>query len=76
MLRLAAALLVVCMFSSGAHAQQTIQVAPEAEKKPLVTPPKLVRFVEGAYPATEGELPTEAVVDSISSSARTVWLPK
>ena len=63
MLRLVGALLVVCILSSGAKAQQTIQVAPEAEKKPLVTPPKLVRFVEADYPRSEDEEPVEAVVE-------------
>jgi TonB family protein len=60
---LVGALLVVCILSSGAKAQQSIQVAPEAEKKPLVTPPKLVRFVEADYPKSEDEEPEEAVVE-------------
>ena len=47
----------------GRNAQQTFQVAPEEEKKPLVTPPKLVRFVEADYPETEGEEPVEASVE-------------
>ena len=51
------------MLSSGAYAQTTFQVAPEEKKKPLVTPPKLVRFVEAAYPETEGDEPVEAVVE-------------
>ncbi|UCF46780.1 MAG: TonB-dependent receptor [Myxococcales bacterium] len=63
MLRLVGAVLVVCILSSGAHAQQTFQVAPEEQKKPLVTPPKLVRFVEADYPETEGEEPVEASVE-------------
>jgi TonB family protein len=64
-LRLVGVLLVVSILASGAQAQQTIQVAPEAEKKALITPPKLVRFVEGAYPDVEleGEPPAETVVE-------------
>jgi len=62
-LRLVGAFLVVSILASGAHAQTTFQVAPEQEKKPLVTPPKLIRFVEAAYPETEGEEPVEAVVE-------------
>jgi TonB family protein len=60
---LVGAFLVVSILSSGAYAQTTFQVAPEEEKKPLVTPPKLIRFVEAAYPETEGEEPVEAVVE-------------
>jgi TonB family protein len=56
-------LLVVCILSSEAQAQRTIEVAPDAQTKPLITPPKLVRFVDAAYPATEGEEPVEAVVE-------------
>jgi TonB family protein len=46
-----------------AYAQKTFQVAPEPEKKPLVTPPKLIRFVEAGYPETEGDEPVEGVVE-------------
>ena len=53
------AVLVVSVSASGAYAQKT----PEAESKPLVTPPKLVRFVEAAHPDAEGEEPVEAVVE-------------
>ena len=63
MLRLVGAFLVVSVLASGAHAQRTFQVAPDEEKKPLVTPPKLIRFVEAPYPETEGEEPAEAVVE-------------
>ncbi len=59
MLRLLGAVLVVSFLSSGTYAQKT----PEAESKPLVTPPKLVRFVEAAHPEAEGEEPVEAVVE-------------
>ena len=64
-LRLVGALLVVSILASGAQAQQTIQVTPEPEKKALITPPKLVRFVEGDYPdgELEGEAPEETVVE-------------
>ena len=63
MLRLVGAFLVVSILSSGAYAQTTFQVAPEEEKKPLITPPKLIRFVEANYPETEGEEPEETVVE-------------
>ena len=62
MLRLLGAVLVASALlsgSSGAYAQKT----PEAESKPLITPPKLVRFVEAAHPDAEGEEPIEAVVE-------------
>jgi len=55
--------LVVSILASAAHAQRMVQVAPETEHKLLVTPPKLIRFVEAAYPGTEGEEPIEAVVE-------------
>ncbi|MBW2628733.1 MAG: TonB-dependent receptor [Deltaproteobacteria bacterium] len=63
MLRLVGVFLVVSILASAAHAQRMVQVAPETEHKPLVTPPKLIRFVEAAYPGTEGEEPIEAVVE-------------
>jgi TonB family protein len=53
------AVLVVSILSSGAYAQKT----PEAESKPLITPPKLVRFVEAPHPEADGEEPVEAVVE-------------
>ena len=56
-LRLLGAVLVVSVLASGAYAQKT----PEAQSKPLVTPPKLVRFVEAAHP--DAEEPVEAVVE-------------
>ncbi len=59
MLHLLGAFLVVSVLSSGAYAQET----PEAEKKSLVTPPKLIRFVEADYPPTGGEEPVEAAVE-------------
>ena len=63
MLRLVGVFLVVSILASAAHAQRMVQVAPETEHKLLVTPPKLIRFVEAAYPGTEGEEPIEAVVE-------------
>ncbi|MFA9409885.1 MAG: hypothetical protein ACERK0_01395, partial [Deltaproteobacteria bacterium] len=62
MLRLVAALLLAGFVSNGAQAQTSGKPAPEEEEKPLVTPPKLIRFVEAAYPETEGDEPIEAVV--------------
>ena len=59
MLRLLAAFLVLSAISVGAHAQKT----PEPETKPLITPPKLVRFVEAAHPEADSEEPSEAVVE-------------
>jgi TonB family protein len=53
------AVLVVSILSSGAYAQKT----PEAESKPLITPPKLIRFVEAPHPEADGEEPVEAVVE-------------
>ncbi len=53
------AVLVVSILSSGAYAQKT----PEAESKPLITPPKLIRFVEAPPPEAAGEEPAEAVVE-------------
>ena len=63
MLRLVAALLLAGFVSNGAQAQTSGKPAPEEEEKPLVTPPKLIRFVEAAYPETEGDEPIEAVVE-------------
>jgi TonB family protein len=62
-LRLVGAFLVVGILASGAHAQTSFQVASEEEKKPLITPPKLIRFVEATYPEVEGDEPIEAVVE-------------
>jgi TonB family protein len=60
---LVCAFLVVSILSSGAYAQTSFQVAPQEEKKPLITPPKLIRFVEANYPETQGEEPEETVVE-------------
>jgi len=62
-LRFLAAFLLVSIVSSAAYGQTSSQLAPKEDKKPLITPPKLVRFVEAAYPKTEGEEPVEAVVE-------------
>jgi TonB family protein len=61
-LRLLGIFVVVSLLSSGsirAYAQET----PDAENKPLITPPKLIRFVEAAHPEADDEEPTEAVVE-------------
>ena len=63
MLRLVAALLLAGFVSNGAQAQTRGKTAPEEASKPLITPPKLVRFVEAAHPEAEGEEPSEAVVE-------------
>jgi len=60
-LRLVGALVIACIVSSEAGAQSVSPVEPE--KKPLITPPKLIRFVEASYPTTEGEEPVEAAVE-------------
>ncbi len=61
-LRLLGVFVVVSLLSSAsirAYAQET----PDAENQPLITPPKLIRFVEAAHPEADGEEPTEAVVE-------------
>jgi TonB family protein len=61
-LRLLGVFVVVSLLSSGsirAYAQET----PDAENQPLITPPKLIRFVEAAHPEADDEEPTEAVVE-------------
>jgi TonB family protein len=61
-LRLLGIFVVVSLLSSGsirAYAQET----PDAENQPLITPPKLIRFVEAAHPEADDEEPTEAVVE-------------
>ena len=63
MLRFVAVFLLVSLVSNGADAQSGSKVAPEEEKKPLIMPPKLIRFVEADYPETEGEEPEETVVE-------------
>ncbi|MBW1832940.1 MAG: hypothetical protein JRJ10_14810 [Deltaproteobacteria bacterium] len=59
MLRLLGAVVVVSVLASGAYAQKT----PEAQSKPLITPPKLIRFVEAPHPEADGEEPVGAVVE-------------
>ena len=50
-LRLVGALLFLCVCANVAYAQRAGSVgAPDDE--PLVTPPKLIRFVEADYPDT------------------------
>lgn len=63
MLRLVAALLLAGFVSNGAQAQTNGKTAPGEAAKPLITPPKLIRFVEAAHPEADGEEPTEAVVE-------------
>ncbi len=63
MLRLVAALLLAGFVSNGAQAQKSFELEPEEGSKPLVTPPKLIRFVEADYPQTEGEQPEETAVE-------------
>ncbi len=58
-LRLLGAFLIVSIVSNAAHGQKT----REAENKPLITPPKLIRFVEAAHPQADGQEPEEAVVE-------------
>jgi TonB family protein len=58
---LVGALVVACILSSEAAAQSA--PAAEPEKKPLITPPKLLRFVEADYPMIEGQEPVEAAVE-------------
>ena len=60
MLRWGGACLLVCLLASSAHAQRR---SFEPEEEPLITPPKLVRFVEADYPDIEGEQPEEIVVE-------------
>jgi TonB family protein len=62
-LRLVGALLLVCVFANGAHAQGGFRMEAEKEETPLITPPKLIRFVEATYPQTEGEEPVEVDVE-------------
>ncbi|NNE20128.1 MAG: TonB-dependent receptor [Myxococcales bacterium] len=63
MLRLVGAFLVVWILASGAQGQGQPAAGGESEKKPLITPPKLIRFVEADYPEIEGEEPEETVVE-------------
>ena len=53
MLRFAVAVVLVSLVANGADAQRGKEAAPEEEKKPLITPPKLIRFVEADYPEIE-----------------------
>ncbi len=62
-LRLVGALVILCILASGARAQQRPEPSGEPDNKPLITPPKLVRFVEADYPQIEGQAPVEAVVE-------------
>ncbi|MFW2390643.1 MAG: TonB-dependent receptor domain-containing protein [Polyangiales bacterium] len=63
MLRFSFAILIFCVVASGVQAQRSVQVSAEEETKPLITPPKLIRFVEASYPESEAEQPDETVVE-------------
>ena len=65
MLRLVGALLIVivCVFANVVRAQTSSGGVAEPDDKPLVTPPKLIRFVEADYPETEGEEQQEVDVE-------------
>lgn len=63
MLRLAGVLLIMGILASGAQAQPTPGTTSDSQKKPLLTPPKLVRFVEADYPLVEGKEPVQAAVE-------------
>ena len=56
-LRLVGLLLLICAFAGEAQAQRGLEMGGEEpeEEKPLITPPKLIRFVEADRPAPESE---------------------
>jgi TonB family protein len=62
-LRLVGALLILCVFANGAQAQSRSPLTVEEEAKPLITPPKLIRFVEADYPDTKAEEQPEVDVE-------------
>ena len=66
-LRLVGLLLLICVFAGEAQAQRGLQMGGEEpeEEKPLITPPKLIRFVEAdrPEPQTEGGEPDEVDVE-------------
>ena len=62
-LRFAGTLLLICSVAGGASAQGPATEGAGQEQKPLITPPKLIRFVEADRPAVEGEEPTEVEVE-------------
>lgn len=63
MLRFAGTLLLICSVAGSASAQRPKTEGAEQEQKPLITPPKLIRFVEADRPTVEGEEPTEVDVE-------------
>ncbi|MBW2508439.1 MAG: TonB family protein, partial [Deltaproteobacteria bacterium] len=63
MLRLVGAPLILCVCAGVAHAQTSFQTEAETETKPLVTPPKLIRFVEADYPDTGDDEQLEVDVE-------------
>jgi TonB family protein len=56
-------LLTILAVSNVAHAQGKRQAGEETEQPPLITPPRLIRFVEASYPQREGEEPQEVDVE-------------
>jgi TonB family protein len=58
---LVGALLAACILASGVSAQP--KPATKTEPEPLVTPPRLIRFVEADYPQVEGQEPGQALVE-------------
>ncbi|MGB5701933.1 MAG: TonB-dependent receptor [Polyangiales bacterium] len=63
MLRLVGALLFLCVFADMARAQTSPVTEGASDGKPLITPPKLIRFVEADYPETGEEAPDEVDVE-------------
>ncbi|MDH3842368.1 MAG: TonB-dependent receptor [Myxococcales bacterium] len=62
MLRFAGVLVLLSALANGAMAQRAREPEPNAEKL-LITPPKLIRFVEAAYPPMGAEPREEIVVE-------------
>ena len=66
-LRLVGLLLLICVFAGEAQAQRGLEMGGEEteEEKPLITPPKLIRFVEAdrPEPQTAGGEPEEVDVE-------------
>ena len=58
-----AAFLLLSIVSSTVGAQTKPRAESQSEDKPLVTPPRLIRFVEATYPSSEERGPEEAVVE-------------
>jgi len=56
-------LLSICALASGVEAQRNVKKGRDDDAKPLVTPPRLIRFVEAEVPTIEGEEPREVDVE-------------